>query len=630
MPHKTIVQHYHVHAIDLLQGSKNFLSILTNQVSPSPTLNIPFWQRDYDWGTNQIQNFLSSVIEAAKKQDNLYLGTLVLGVHSHYQNQVVIIDGQQRLRSIQNLIILSQFFFNYKDEIYLLPLIHGIGNYQIPIQSTETVYASFSSDEQRTSFSKLNLANKGFDSIPPSTWLPLLRFRIIFARFEPDGRKRIDPFDLVMSNLFANINRQARPLDDIDIVKAKLLFRMRQYGLEDESLLLAQEWETARMLQLVPTQSACRELLHNTNIFGSKFDKDLSAIPYDPNTIRVQFSRYILFVEAFARNARNPTDRERKAILEEGEFGKTFEHICNEGTVDSLLSFSKALKTINDIFINHRDFILLSRRNRPEDIDKPLSSLSDEKRRLLIFQAYVSSGTSRPNWLAHPMLMKLISKLSQIKETNNETLNEILVQLEAKLFERLCDQSSEHTALTARDWFLWRALFDNPKNNPAYDLAVKGCKAMIQAKSSLFTVSSGEDLLAALRERVRSETSLIIPTSTGADEVEHWVAIERGRSKEKDLVELYQRLDNKAHIANGLNQAMRNDGILKKAGHLDQSWWPTLQFLAAYSLCGKKWAVADDSLKKRNLSAFLSPLEIFWQTVSFPFVSVHTQDRDEP
>ena len=120
-----------------------------------------------------------------------------------------------------------------------------------------------------------------------------------------------------------------------------------------------------------------------------------------------------------------------------------------------------------------------------------------------------------------------------------------------------------------------------------------------------------------------------MPTSTGADEVEHWVAIERGRSKEKDLVELYQRLDNKAHIAKGLNQSMRNDGILKKAGHLDQYWWPTLQFLGAYSLCGKKWTVADDSLNKRNLSAFLSPLEIFWQTVSCSFVSELAQDRDE-
>ena len=612
MPHKTSVQHYDIHAIDLLPGPKNFLSFLTEQANSSPTLNIPFWQRDYDWGTNQIQSFLSSVTEAVKKQNELYLGTLVFGSHSNYQNQVVIIDGQQRLRSIQNLIILSQFFFKYKDENCLLRLVQGIGDYQVLIQSTEAVYASFSSDDQRTNFSQSNLKNAGFESISPSSWLPLLRFRIIFARFKPDARKRIDPFDLVMSNLFANINRQARPLDDIDIVKAKLLFRMRQYGLEDESLQLAQEWETARMLQLVPTQSACRELLHGTNLFGG-----------------VQFSRYILFVEAFARNARNPTDRDRKEILEEGKFGKTFENICNEGTRDSLLSFSKALKTINDIYITHRDFLLLSRRNRPEDIEKPLSSLSDEKRRLLIFQAYVSSGTSRPNWLAHPMLMKLISKLSQIRETNNETLNEILVQLETNLFKHLCDKSSEHTALTARDWFLWRALFDNPKNNPAYDLAVKGCHAMIQAKSSLFTVDSGEDLLAVLRERVRSETSQIMPTSTGADEVEHWVAIERGRSKEKDLVELYQRLDNKAHIAKGLNQSMRNDGILKKAGHLDQYWWPTLQFLGAYSLCGKKWTVADDSLNKRNLSAFLSPLEIFWQTVSCSFVSELAQDRDE-
>ena len=80
MPHKTSVQHYDIHAIDLLPGPKNFLSFLTEQANSSPTLNIPFWQRDYDWGTNQIQSFLSSVTEAVKKQNELYLGTLVFRI----------------------------------------------------------------------------------------------------------------------------------------------------------------------------------------------------------------------------------------------------------------------------------------------------------------------------------------------------------------------------------------------------------------------------------------------------------------------------------------------------------------------------------------------------------------------
>lgn len=629
MAYCTNIHHYDIHASDLLPGSESFLTLLAEDDASAATLNIPFWQRNYDWDNNQILNFLSSISNSVKHKKELYLGTLVLGIHSDYPGQIIVIDGQQRLRSIQNLIIISQSLFNYKKKSQSIPLIHGLGKSKTILQGKEAIYKSFSSVKQEESFSKSSLQNKGFDHTAPLSWLPLIHLRIIVAKFEAKNkvgtrvvnRNKKDPFDLVMSTLFANINRQAKPLEDIDVVKAKLLFRLQQSGLEDESAQFAEQWETARMLQLVPTQSACREILHETSILNSKFDKVITAIPYAPETVRVQFSRYLLLVEAFARNAQSPADRERKDILKVGEFAEHFEKLCINDDLEYLLSFCNALKTINNLYLDHHDFLLLSRRNHMEDDEKPLSSLPDEKRRLLIFQAYISSGTSSPNWLAHPMLMQLLTKLSQVTNAKTETLSKILVQLETKLFERLCDNTSVHMAITARDWFLWRALFDTPDNNPAYDLAVKGCAAMISSAPSRFKASSGEELLASLRAQIRPSTVQIMPTSTGADEVEHWVALDRGRLKEKDLEELYERLANKAHIASGLNQAMRNDGILKKAGHLDQYWWPTLQFLAAYSICGKKWAVADDSLNKKNLSAFLKPLEIFWQTVSAPFVS---------
>lgn len=82
------------------------------------------------------------------------------------------------------------------------------------------------------------------------------------------------------------------------------------------------------------------------------------------------------------------------------------------------------------------------------------------------------------------------------------------------------------------------------------------------------------------------------------------------------MIDLFESLSNKAHIAEGLNQSMRNDSILKKAGHRDPSWWPTLQFLAAYSACGRGWAVAENSLDQTNLKAFIEPLNEFWKKVA--------------
>lgn len=88
MAHRISVNHYNLTARELLAGPENFLVQIAKEVvrkSPrrytrKPTLNIPFWQRDYDWGKEQIENFLSSVLKAAESETDLYLGTLVFGV----------------------------------------------------------------------------------------------------------------------------------------------------------------------------------------------------------------------------------------------------------------------------------------------------------------------------------------------------------------------------------------------------------------------------------------------------------------------------------------------------------------------------------------------------------------------
>lgn len=94
------------------------------------------------------------------------------------------------------------------------------------------------------------------------------------------------------------------------------------------------------------------------------------------------------------------------------------------------------------------------------------------------------------------------------------------------------------------------------------------------------------------------------------------------------MIDLFESLSNKAHIAEGLNQSMRNDSILKKAGHRDPSWWPTLQFLAAYSACGRGWAVAENSLDQTNLKAFIEPLNEFWKKVAEAY-EVKKGDQEE-
>ena len=619
MAYRTSVHHYDLTARNLLSGPDSALRRIAPKGSEEPTLNIPFWQRDYDWGKEQIENFLSSVHRAAQSQTDLYLGTVVFGIHSKYPDKILVIDGQQRLRSIQNLLIRSLKFFGNGDPAAVLPLVHGLGDAERPIQSDEAVEESLSVKDQKDAFLSANLQKKGFADVSPEKWLPHLKFRVVLTRYEFEGNEGDrDPFDVVMSNLFANVNRQAKPLDDIDVAKAKILFGLRRFGCEKEADAFAREWETARMLQLVPTQLADRALL-DVDVLDDETEKILTAVPYDPETVRVQFSRYLLLVKAFAEGADAPANKEYQEIAYKGAFGDEFEKLRRGDDGDALLAFAGALKTVNDLFLANRDFLLLARRNRVEVKEgeeaekRPL--LTPARNRLLMFQGYVNGGTTRASWLSEKTLMRLLRELARCRQVDDAALDEILVRLEKELFKDLMSSSGERPILTARDWFLWRALFD-VEGNPVYKVAVKGCEKIIETSAASFTVDSGEALLKRLRENAKSYKPDGLPTATGAAQVEHWAAIERGREKEKEMIDLFESLSNKAHIAEGLNQSMRNDSILKKAGHRDPSWWPTLQFLAAYSACGRGWAVAENSLDQTNLEAFIKPLDEFWKTVS--------------
>lgn len=543
-----------------------------------------------------------------------------------------MIDGQQRLRSIQNLLIRSRKFFGNGDPAAVLPLVHGLGDAEKPIQSDEAVEESLSVKDQKDAFLSANLQKKGFADVSPEKWLPHLKFRVVLTRYEFEGNEGDrDPFDVVMSNLFANVNRQAKPLDDIDVAKAKILFGLRRFGCEKEADAFAREWETARMLQLVPTQLADRALL-DVDVLDDETEKILTAVPYDPETVRVQFSRYLLLVKAFAEGVDAPVNKEYQEIAYKGAFGDEFEKLSRGDDGDALLAFAGALKTVNDLFLANRVFLLLARRNRVEvkeegEETEKRPPLTSARNRLLMFQGYVSGGTTHASWFSEKTLMRLLRELSRCQQVDDAALDEILVRLEKELFKDLMSSSGEGPTLTARDWFLWRALFD-VEDNPVYRTAVKGCDVMIKNFAASFTVDSGEALLKSLRENAKSYKPDGLPTVTGAAQTEHWAAIERGREKEKEMIDLFESLSNKAHIAEGLNQSMRNDSILKKAGHRDPSWWPTLQFLAAYSACGRGWAVAENSLDQTNLKAFIEPLNEFWKKVAEAY-EVKKGDQEE-
>lgn len=80
-------------------------------VTPKTQFVIPIYQRNYDWRTTQCEQLLNDIIEAGKNNQQHFVGSIVFiyDGYGHYlpggANELIIIDGQQRLTTITLLYI---------------------------------------------------------------------------------------------------------------------------------------------------------------------------------------------------------------------------------------------------------------------------------------------------------------------------------------------------------------------------------------------------------------------------------------------------------------------------------------------------------------------------------------------
>ena len=61
---------------------------------------IPNYQRDYNWGKQQLEELWTDITRAFKKKDEYYLGTIVGTPKIGQDNIFEIVDGQQRLTTL--------------------------------------------------------------------------------------------------------------------------------------------------------------------------------------------------------------------------------------------------------------------------------------------------------------------------------------------------------------------------------------------------------------------------------------------------------------------------------------------------------------------------------------------------
>lgn len=652
MPNSLTSKHFDIRVDELFETSssaedapESFLTRLLRSEEASElkgVLCIPYWQRDYDWDQALIERFFNGLKSAFDGPDDaeakpMRLGTIVLGrleqtggKPQYQRNEFLVIDGQQRLRTINNLFRLAAAELGLSDEGLSLSLVRGTGGAAEDLNDLEVLREGFT-PEQSKAFSKERLEALHLEERPLRIWLHGISLHVIVTTFKFDARQSDNGvFDRVMSLLFSRINLQAKPLDDIDVVKAQLLFRLRSQGLTDEAGRLCAAWETARALLSARGEASKEDieavlsatLLDNpqTPAFEKAFRRGLRLSPDD---IRLRFSRYLLLCRAFAEGSDALlVSRTRDELLcREGALWSAFKPLCLEGEPVELARFVSSLEKINDIFMRWRPYLLIARANiandREPDAPGPLEAALW---RLLRLQCVVAGGSiSSRTWLEQPLLLALLRGIDRREaggknvRGNLQEVESLLKEAEDALFLKLGKEDSQHDALTARDWFLWNALFEAPEGNRCCDVMVRALERLLDGYRRFGAGMTGTKLFDDLRSRVVRPREL--PTTTGAEQIEHWVSIERGRALPEGVQPRCDALENKAHIGAGTNQSLRDLSIKAKANLREASWWPTLQFLAALASAHDGWGIVQNQQGKDQVDNYLDALDRFWKQV---------------
>lgn len=620
---KIKVDHYDVTVDKFLTTDNTENCLFLNEVSNSRGARfcVPYWQRDYDWGAELIKIFITDLkkhVEDGFKND-FRLGTIVLGVLKSralkdYANRYLIIDGQQRLRTLNNLC-------NHLD--CHIPLYYGLGEDERSLtKDNETEY---NKPEQLAEFdpTKLNGLTQEV--------LKKIKVHVIVVTYDPDLNNHIeysnkveDDFNLAMSSLFSRINLQAKRLNDIDYLKSQIIIKLREFSTNKAVNDFSKAWEIARAI--VMTNSNCLVTNNQKNELGiNEFvnlkikDSEKSELfeniarDMDDETLNLQFSRYLLMVLALLKeDTKILSTNKHKASLskENGLLKERFKNLLSNNNQSDIQNFCDKLNEVNKVFLKWRSYLLVRRSQLVRDSEEFKDKKQELRWRLLRLQCFIDAGASSyRTWLESEYLFNLLQTIINQGEQayeSEDSLRKIITVLERKLFANLTKPENESIGLTARDWLIWKVLVENEDLNDIF-------------KNSL------EKHLCLKVEKLRENISISmnLPSTTGAAQIEHWFARANNQS---DYLEDFA---NKAHISFGLNQSLGKLEIQNKAPLINELCWPTLHFLAAITKLKRNEPVITKEVNKENINSFLKPLVFFWTEVSDKIPKLYSKDDSQ-
>ena len=82
----------------------------------APLKKIPNYQRPYSWKKKNVQDFLNDILDTlvgTKNKNSWFLGCIYVTKESNFEEAAYILDGQQRITTLQiifNELLLSRFY----------------------------------------------------------------------------------------------------------------------------------------------------------------------------------------------------------------------------------------------------------------------------------------------------------------------------------------------------------------------------------------------------------------------------------------------------------------------------------------------------------------------------------------
>lgn len=272
------------------------------------SFEVPLFQRDYAWDTNNIDDLLDDIKEAISLGDSHYLGAFILSAGENGSDRVSVVDGQQRLTTLTILLnamvrTLSDGDVKsfYRSKLLVDP-VHGVKFllHEHSRKFFEELLAGANPPPTSEGEKRLKAAHEWIhecvqvfkQSGNPSieTWLQNIEKMEVLEFLEPDPGKAI--------RMFQSVNDRGVRLSNMDIAKSLLIYYSNRFLKRELDLFIANKFgeafrdyssikelaaEDGYKIRLIDRKTFTEDEIFRYHYFAYRTDRHDKSVVFDYN-----------------------------------------------------------------------------------------------------------------------------------------------------------------------------------------------------------------------------------------------------------------------------------------------------------------------------------------------------------